>query len=198
MALWWPRFEKIARWFVRTEAEWTDIMERRVERNGILQVTPDFLLRVRADRLDALADGGLAIIDYKTGAPPSFKEVRSLSPQLPLEGLIARAGGFEGIAATEPTRIVYYRLSGRGDGGEKKDLTNPGKASKETGGLPETLALTEQRLAGLVAYFARPEAEYLSNKIPKPRRTYVGDYDHLARISEWVATDQEDEDVRGG
>jgi hypothetical protein len=50
-----------------------------------------------------------------------------------------------------------------------------------------------------VAYFARPEAEYLSNKIPKPRRTYVGDYDHLARISEWVATDQEDEeDDRGG
>jgi ATP-dependent helicase/nuclease subunit B len=198
VALWWPRFEKIARWFIRTEAEWTDIIERRVERNGILQVTPDFLLRVRADRLDALADGGLAIIDYKTGTPPSFKEVRSLSPQLPLEGLIARAGGFEGIAATEPTRIVYYRLSGRGDGGEKKDVTNPTKASKETGGLPETLALTEQRLAGLVAYFARPEAEYLSNKIPKPRRTYVGDYDHLARISEWVATDQEDEDVRSG
>lgn len=198
VALWWPRFEKVAHWFIRTEAEWNDVIERRAERNGILTVTPAFSLRVRADRLDALDDGGVAIIDYKTGTPPSFKEVRSLSPQLPLEGLIARAGGFEGITPSEPTRIVYYRLSGRGDGGEKKDVTNPPKGSKEVGGLPETLALTERRLAELVAYFARPEAEYLSNKIPKPRRTYVGDYDHLARISEWVATDQEDDDVGGG
>ena len=34
VALWWPRFEKIARWFVATEAEWTDVDERRVERVG--------------------------------------------------------------------------------------------------------------------------------------------------------------------
>ena len=104
---------------------------------------------MRADRLDALADGGVSIIDYKTGTPPSFKEVRSLSPQLPLEGLIARAGGFEGIAATEPTRIVYYRLSGRGDGGEIERRHQSGQGEQaRRGGLPETLALTEQRLAG--------------------------------------------------
>ncbi len=191
-ALWWPRFEKIARWFIRAESEWTDIDERRVERVGEIAVTPEFKLTARADRLDVLAGGGLGIIDYKTGSPPSFKEVRSLSPQLPLEGLIARAGGFEGIAPAEPVRIVYYRLNGRGEGGEQKDLTSSkrGNASE----LTETLEVTERRLAALVAYFASPAAEYLSNKIPKPRRTYVGDYDHLARISEWVATDQEDEE----
>jgi ATP-dependent helicase/nuclease subunit B len=198
IALWWPRFEKIARWFVQEEAKSGDVTERRVERMGRMQVTPDFLLTARADRLDALADGGVAIIDYKTGTPPSFKEMRSLSPQLPLEGLIVRAGGFEGIAAAEPGRIVYYRLTGRGDGGEAKDLTQPPRGRDEDGGLPETLAQTERRLAELVVHFSQVNAEYLSNKIPKPRRTYVGDYDHLARISEWVATDQEDEDVRGG
>ena len=48
----------------------------------------------------------------------------------------------------------------------------------------------------LIAHFAKPDADYPSNKIPKPRRTYVGDYDHLARISEWVATDQEEDDER--
>jgi ATP-dependent helicase/nuclease subunit B len=195
-ALWWPRFEKIARWFISAEADWTDIEERRIESVGEIAVGPDFTLTARADRLDVLAGGGLGIIDYKTGAPPSLKEVRSLSPQLPLEGLIARAGGFEGLAAAEPARIVYYRLTGRGDGGEKKDLTSSKKGSASE--LAETLDITERRLSDLVAYFAKPEAEYLSNKIPKPRRTYVGDYDHLARISEWVATDQEEDDERSG
>jgi len=195
-ALWWPRFEVIARWFVNAEAGWTDIQERRIERSGEIMVGQDFTLTARADRLDVLAGGGVGIIDYKTGAPPSFKEVRSLSPQLPLEGLIVRMGGFDGIAPAEPARIVYYRLTGRGNGGELKDLTSSKKGSASE--LAETLDITERRLNELIAYFATPAAEYLSNKIPKPRRTYVGDYDHLARISEWVATDQEEDDDRGG
>ncbi len=154
------------------------------------QVTPDFTLSARADRLDVLSNGTLAIIDYKTGTPPSPREVRSLSPQLPLEALIARAGGFEGLEPMETSRIVYYRLAGRADKDERADRTE----SKDST-LAETLATTEQRLRDLIAYFAKPEAFYLSNKVPKPRRTYVGDYDHLARISEWIMTDQEDDDV---
>lgn len=192
-AIWWPRFEKIARWFVREEATWGDVVMRHVECTGELAVTPGFTLSARADRLDALAGGGLAIIDYKTGSPPSPKEVRTLSPQLPLEGLIARQGGFEGVPAAEPERIVYYRLHGRGDGGEAADRTEWRRDGQPIS-LDETLADTERRLTELVAHFAKPEADYPSNKIPKPRRTYVGDYDHLARISEWVATDQEEEE----
>jgi ATP-dependent helicase/nuclease subunit B len=193
IALWWPRFEKIASWFVTTEAEWADVLERRVESRGEIRLSPHFLLTARADRLDALADGRLAIIDYKTGTPPSFKEMRSLSPQLPLEGLIARAGGFEDVAPTEPGRLTYYRLSGRGAGGECKYMTRSSRAAGPAE-LAETLAQTERRITDLVAAFARPDAIYRSNKIPKPRRTHVGEYDHLARISEWVATDQEEEE----
>jgi ATP-dependent helicase/nuclease subunit B len=162
-----------------------------------MAVKPDFILSARADRLDVLRDGGLAIIDYKTGTPPSMKEVRSLSPQLPLDGLIARKGGFEGVAAAEPQRILYYRLTGRGDGGEEFDRTES-RRDGQLITLADTLASTERRLAELVEHFAKPEADYPSNKVPKPRRTYVGDYDHLARISEWVATDQEEDDERVG
>jgi ATP-dependent helicase/nuclease subunit B len=194
-AIWWPRFEKIARWFVAEEAKRSGIVSRHVEGLGEWQVTPNFLLRARADRLDTLDDGGLAIVDYKTGTPPSPKEVRTLSPQLPLEGLIARRGGFPGVAAAEPTSIIYYRLNGREEGGETHDRTE-WKQDGRPVPLADTLALIEQRLTELVAHFGRPEADYLSNKIPKPRRTYVGDYDHLARISEWVATDQEEDDDR--
>ncbi len=194
IALWWPRFEKIARWFVQEEARWGDVVTRHVERTGEAEMVPGFVLSARADRLDALAGGGIAILDYKTGAPPSPKEVRTLSAQLPLEALIVRRGGFAGVPAAEPERIVYYRLNGKDQGGEEHDRTE-WKRDGRMISLAETLESTEKRLVELVAHFSRPEAEYLSNKIPKPgRRTYVGDYDHLARISEWVKTDQEDDE----
>ena len=52
----------------------------------------------KADRIDRLADGSLAIVDYKTGSPPSGKAVaEGYSLQLGLLGLIAERGGFDGI-----------------------------------------------------------------------------------------------------
>ena len=55
------------------------------------------------DRIDRMADGGLAIVDYKTGQPPAKKAVGAgYSLQLGLLGLIAERGGFpdiEGAAA---------------------------------------------------------------------------------------------------
>jgi ATP-dependent helicase/nuclease subunit B len=194
IALWWPRFEKIARWFVATEAERADVVERHVEGRGEMAVTSDFTLSARADRLDGLSDGTLAIIDYKTGSPPSMKEVRTLSPQLPLEALIARVGGFQDVAAVEPSRLIYYRLSGRGTGGEFHDRSEePGRGNKPGIGLAEMLASTERRLNALVAQFAEPDAVYVSRKIPRRGRVFVGDYDHLARVAEWTTTEEEDD-----
>ncbi len=71
MAFWWPRFEKIARWFVANEiALRPDLDESRTELEGKLQITevkPAFELRARADRIDRRTDGDLVVIDYKTG-----------------------------------------------------------------------------------------------------------------------------------
>lgn len=193
-ALWWPRFEKIARWFIALEAERGDAVERRVEGKGELAVTPDFVLSARADRLDRLEDGGIAIIDYKTGAPPSMKEVLSLAPQLPLEALIVQRGGFSEIGPAMPVELVYYRLSGRGPGGERADRSFlPAKGRKPGVSLPDLLAMTEERLGALVAEFAAPDAQYVSRKIPRRGRVFVGDYDHLARVAEWTTTEEEDD-----
>jgi hypothetical protein len=68
----------------------------------------------------------------------------------------------------------------------------PAKAGKPDVTLPQALAMTVQRLSELVAYFASPEAVYLSRKIPKRGRVFVGDYDHLARVAEWVASESEE------
>ena len=151
------------------EAEWTDVVERHVEAKGEMQVTPDFLLTARADRLDVLAGGGAR--DHRLQdrhAALVRRRCGRSSPQLPLEGLIARAGGFEGIAAAEPARIVYYRLSGRGDGGE---MQGPQRAdqrgTRATVTLAETLATDGASLGELVAHFAEPDAEYPVQQDPK-------------------------------
>ena len=54
-----------------------------------------FRLTGRADRIERRHEGGLAILDYKTGTPPSQKEVDAgLAPQLLLEAAMAEAGAF--------------------------------------------------------------------------------------------------------
>ncbi len=193
-ALWWPRFERIARWFVSVEAARKDVLHRHVEGSGRIEVTPDFTLTARADRIDRRADSSLAIIDYKTGAPPKIDEVLALSPQLPLEGLIARRGGFEGVPAGEPSELVYYRLSGRDEGGTVEDRSGrAARGGRPAISLPQALAMAEERLHALVAQFAEPGAQYPSRKIPKRGRVFVGDYDHLARVAEWTTTEDEDD-----
>jgi ATP-dependent helicase/nuclease subunit B len=194
VALWWPRFEKIARWLVATEAGRGDVEERHVEATGGMAVVPDFTLTARADRIDRRADGTLSIIDYKTGTPPSIDEVLSLSPQLPLEALIAATGGFEGIAAAPPSRLEYFQLSGRGEGGVVWDRSGrDARKGKDAVTLPQALASTKERLEALIAAFAEHEARYTSRKIPKRGRVFVGDYDHLARVAEWTTTEEEDD-----
>lgn len=195
--LWWPRFERIARWFVAEERKRADIVERLVENKGRWAVTPEFELSVRADRLDRLSDGKLAVVDYKTGRPPSAEEVLSLAPQLPLEALIVQSGGFDGIAPAEVARLEYFHVSGRDEGGAicERGTRNKPKNGKPALTLPEALAATERRLRELVAYFAEPEAEYLSRKIPRRGRDFAGDYDHLARVAEWSVAEVDDESV---
>ena len=71
------------------------------------------LVGQRADRIDERTDGTVAIIDYKTGAVPSTKEVSAgYAPQLPLEAVIAAAGGFDVIGAKAVSELAYWRLTG--------------------------------------------------------------------------------------
>src|SRR5207245_9974153 len=103
-AFWWPRFRRIARWI----AGWERIRRANVtalaaEVQGKIDISLGeraFTLRARADRIERLAGGRYAILDYKTGQVPSEKQVRiGVSPQLTLEAAILRHGGFPDIPA---------------------------------------------------------------------------------------------------
>src|SRR6267154_4369925 len=99
--MWWPRFLRIAAWFADWEIARRDSNERiAAEIRGEIKVPLDneriFTLSARADRIERRQDGTFAILDYKTGQPPTGKQVRmGLSPQLTLEAAILREGGFE-------------------------------------------------------------------------------------------------------
>jgi ATP-dependent helicase/nuclease subunit B len=181
-AYWWPRFQRIAAWFLAEEASRRPaILPLATEAKGSLTIDAPagpFELTAIADRIDRLADGSLCIIDYKTGVVPSESELlRGEAPQLPLEAAIAIAGGFAGMPAGEVSTLSYWRVSGGREAGQIKNI-------KAHGG--ELAQAARQGLADLIARFDDPNTAYLARPRPAiaPR---FSDYDHLARIKEWSA-----------
>ena len=184
-AFWWPRFERIAHWFIEIEtarraAGLTSVTECR----GALELDAPagpFTLTAIADRIDIAPGGGIEIIDYKTGSIPKDAEVAAgFSPQLPLEAAIARAGGFGDLADGPPGSIdalSFWRLTGRGAGGEVHTVGHDAEQLAE-----EALA----GLARLIAVFDNPKTPYLAVPAATEAPRY-SDYTHLARVGEWSA-----------
>jgi ATP-dependent helicase/nuclease subunit B len=190
-AFWWTRFLRIAGWFGGWERE------RRVAAKKIFaeisgkHAIPlgkrDFLLTARADRIEQRADGSYAILDYKTGQPPTEPQVRSgLAPQLTLEAAILRNGGFPGITAGSVSEIGYVRLKGGDPPGEPKNI-------KLASGTPDSAAdVALQKLTGIAKKFVVEGEPYRSLVHPMWKKHY-GEYDHLARVKEWAASGGESE-----
>jgi ATP-dependent helicase/nuclease subunit B len=183
LSLWRPRFINAALWFVDVERERrANIARSHLEKNGkriFASSGGDFTLYGRADRIDELGSGGAAIIDYKTGAPPSDKQVRELlTPQLPLEAAILEAGGFEGVAPMEAAELIYIRFSG---GAEPGDVRSP---KVDAGAITAEVI---DKLSGRIAFFDDVSTPYRSRVKPFSAEP-DGDYDHLARVREWSLT----------
>ncbi len=85
----------------------------------------EFTLTARADRIEQRHDGTYVVVDYKTGQPPSGRQVASgMSPQLTLEGAMIRGGGFaeRGVQPGSIAEVTYVRLRGGDPAGESKDI----------------------------------------------------------------------------
>ncbi|GJL94832.1 MAG: double-strand break repair protein AddB [Hyphococcus sp.] len=137
----------------------------------------DYTIAAKTDRIDQLHDGSTFIIDYKTGTPPpTDKQQKKFSPQLPLTGLIARNGGFKELNAVTVSGFDYVRVLNR---------TNKTKNTSGAEG-EKAAAMIDEAAAGfieLMQYFNNPATPYPS----QPRPLYMdeyGDYDHLARRRE--------------
>jgi ATP-dependent helicase/nuclease subunit B len=192
-ALWWPRFLRIAAWFSDWEiARRGNLAAIEAEIKGEIPIPLDnartFVLSARADRIERRRDGTFAILDYKTGQPPTGKQVRmGLSPQLTLEAAILREGGFDGIpAGASVSDLVYVRLSGNNPPGQEKPLELKIKPS-DTPQPPDLAAdYARQQLEILIRKFEDENEPYTSLNLSMWSNRY-GSYDDLARIKEWSA-----------
>ncbi len=194
-AIWSFRFAAMARWLVQWEAARdADIAERRAEISGILEipVAPPggiFRLRGRADRIDRRRDGSLDILDFKTGSPPTAKQVLlGLAPQMGLEAAMVRQGAFD--EAFRGATIATLAWIGLGRVGRDQPL----KSAVEKDWTAEDVA-TEvmKRLTALLAAFADPERAYVSRARPMFETRYESPYDHLARVREWGLVESEED-----
>jgi ATP-dependent helicase/nuclease subunit B len=190
-AEWWPRFCRTVEAFLDFEAERRPgLAAIAVETPGALRLSlkdgSTFTLRARASRIETSRNGEIAILDFRTGLPPSDKTVfAGFSPQLTLQAAMLRRGGFSeiGKAGVVPT-LEYVRL------GATRDPFEPSRLKPPKGDVRSLEELSDEHLSRLIALIDRyvtQEAGFLSRPFPQYARA-VSDYDHLARVGEWSAT----------
>jgi len=197
-AFWWPRFERIARWFADWETRRRPHIEAvQAEIRGEIEIPlgeRSFHLSARADRIERLGDGSYAILDYKTGQVPTWRQAASgLSPQLTLEGAILRGGRFGDIApGASIAALIYVSLKGGSPGGEERPLDFPDSSPDAQ------VDLALQKLTAVARRFEDPATPYRSReRVMWGARAY-GDYDHLARVKEWSPSGGAADDTEAG
>jgi ATP-dependent helicase/nuclease subunit B len=188
--LWQPRIRRALAW---TEEE----MQRQSEAGRVMLFAEEFgdlklagvRLSGKVDRIDRLSDGSLAIVDYKTGKPPSSSKIAAgFAPQLGLLGLIAKRGGFKqggGVAS----RFEYWTMSK--DGGEfgavksalpKKEIGSEGSMKFIDAAEANATGVIEQWILGTEPFTAKLHPDYAVGE----------DYDQLMRLDEWYGRQEPD------
>ena len=194
-ALWTPRLIDALHWI---EAEQDRLLGegREVaafERWGDVTVR-GVTIKGRADRIDRLPDGTLAIVDYKTGAPPKARMVEEgFALQLGLIGMIAADGGISDLAG-EPTRFEYWSLARRqaanSDLGPGFGYTSePILEGRKRSGIPREDFLPVTR-----AYLHDALDRWILGNDPftarlNPNLPGYTDYDQVMRLDEWQGRD---------
>lgn len=187
---WWPRFTVMSKafidWLVENPAR--NIVacevEGEIELNGIR-------LFAIADRLDK-AEGGLCIIDYKTGTLPTATNIRlGYEPQLPVEGLIAAKGGF---GHAEPLECMELWQVG-GKPGAPLEISTPTDTKTST---EDILTDTQQGVERLTAAFVDENSKYCavpggSNALKPEGHCRLCDFAGICRMQEWCAQPLQEE-----
>ena len=187
-AFWYPRFVKAMEWIVEKEKIYRpDIATVHNEISGSINLPVDgrnFVIKAKADRVDETKDGYLNIIDYKTGHGRTCQEMETAkAPQLPIEALIAEAGGYEEVPAKKVSSLRYWTF-------EKETATNAEQTAT-------AMAKTEDSLRNLIRAFDDESRAYLARPVPSKQQIYT-DYEHLSRFLEWAVKDDGGENEQAG
>jgi len=194
-AVWRPRFREVARSFLDWEAERRPAIRRTfTEVRGSVELdTVNIRLIGVADRIDLTGPTVADIIDYKTGYNPSPAQARTLlDPQLALEAAALSAGAFRDAGSLVPQDLLYVRL--RPGSRFRADIVN-NENSTRTDKAKSALDLAEESIDQLIKFVSllqSGERGFTSRLIPAQQFDFGGDYDHLARVSEWSTAENEE------
>lgn len=194
-AVWRPRFRDVARAFLDWEAERRPAIRKTLTevRGGVELEQVNIRLTGVADRIDITGPNAADIIDYKTGSNPSPTQARALlDPQLALEAAALSAGAFKEAGSLVPQDLLYVRL--RPGSRFRADVVN-NEASTRSDKTKSALDLAEESIDQLVKFVSllqSGERGYTSRLIPAQQFDFGGDYDHLARVSEWSTAENEE------
>ncbi|MGJ8528580.1 double-strand break repair protein AddB [Maritalea sp.] len=191
--IWLRRFSSIAEKVIAFEVERNPKIEQRfAEKFGQVALpigSEMFEIYGYADRIDILKGNGAELIDFKTGSIPKPKEMQNfLSPQLPMEAIIARHAGFDDVPKTDADALTYIKLS---HGPNPFGVTNfaAGKLSLES--LIDDYWRHFSSFAEVM--LMRDETAMAAQLLPKENQHFAGDYDHFARQKEWMIDQGDDE-----
>jgi ATP-dependent helicase/nuclease subunit B len=183
-AFWWPRYQRIARWFADFETRRrANMLAAHAEIRGELAIDAGkrvFRLIARADRIERRTGGGYAILDFKTGTAPTSTQVQiGVAPQLTLEAAMLRNGGFAELACGgSVAELAYVRLSGGSPAGEERVITF------KDASLDAVAEEALDRLKTLVIRFEDESTPYRAFVLSMWSHRY-GTYDDLSRVKEW-------------
>jgi ATP-dependent helicase/nuclease subunit B len=184
LTFWKPRIDKITNWFIEYEkTNHRKIKTSYSEKMGEYPIDKHLTIKAKADRINILTNNKLEIIDYKTGRLPTEKELKAgYSPQLPIEGIIAKSGNFEFMNKTnyEIENLIYLEL-----GSDK---------AKKTGGFEylfkdDINIILDAANKGVIklalTYFnEKSSSPFIAHPHPAFAPKY-SDYEHLSRTAEW-------------
>ena len=181
--LWWPRFENIAKWFLKQEIELRKNLQTSFVEVEAQTIINDVILTTKVDRINLYQDGSYEIIDYKTGTLPAPKEIKSgLEPQLAVEAIVLTKGviqNYSQLKISQINNLQYQNLKGK-DQNEIKNLSDVDKliAAADDGILRLLEMFNDQNLGQDLGqdlgYICCPNIDIYKQD----------DYWHLARIGE--------------
>ncbi len=184
-ALWQPRMAAGLRWIAGETARLQEEEGRKLlvaEVSGHTELL-GIKIKGRADRIDRLADGSLAIIDYKTGgAPKPPQATAGFAMQLGLVGLMAERGAINGVAGTAG-RFEYWSLAkGKGGFGHISQPTSK-KATDDHIEAPDFVAFIKGQAEDALFRWIVGDAAFTAKL--RPEYANYEDYNQLMRLQEW-------------
>ena len=183
-ALWAPRVRRAMAWVADQMGLWQadGWAPLAAEATGSIDLAGGIRLTGTADRIDVGPGGALAVVDYKTGVIPSHAQVAGgFALQLGLLAALAERGALAGVPAGRVEALRYWKLGGGSVAGSVRDPLRYGREITPTADhISSTWAhlgqLCDTMLLGQGAFVAKLHPDYARGT----------DYDHLARVREWL------------